>query len=275
MLSIRFRDLFLLGCFLLSSCAGRTEKTMDLVQQSGWKWFRSDDPTLPVSYAMASVAQSRELWIYLEGDGRAYLSPSQPASDPTPSDPIALRMALSDPDAERSVYLARPCQYEPDIRKVCSQDDWTLGRYSPRIIDSMNRAISHIKRERQAEHLVLVGYSGGAALAVLLASQRSDVKGIITVAGNLDTEVWARANKLTPLANSRNPADVAPRLYNMLQFHFSGGRDAVIPLVVAKSYQEKSGPSPRAKYITISDYDHECCWVETWPSLLQKIELFH
>jgi hypothetical protein len=45
---------------------------------------------------------------YQSGDGLAWLSSDVPSSDPTPLDPLALRLALAKP-ARNAAYLARPC----------------------------------------------------------------------------------------------------------------------------------------------------------------------
>ena len=50
------------------------------------------------------------LTVYIEGDGYAWKTRRSLSNDPTPTDPIALRLALQDP-AANLVYLARPCQY--------------------------------------------------------------------------------------------------------------------------------------------------------------------
>ncbi|MBY0406928.1 MAG: hypothetical protein K2Q01_04500, partial [Rickettsiales bacterium] len=48
--------------------------------------------------------------VYIEGDGNAWLTRSQPSPDPTPFVPVALQLALRDPSANVA-YIARPCQY--------------------------------------------------------------------------------------------------------------------------------------------------------------------
>ena len=51
-----------------------------------------------------------DLNIYLEGDGLAWVSRREPSRDPTPDNPIGLRLAAIDP-APNVIWLARPCQY--------------------------------------------------------------------------------------------------------------------------------------------------------------------
>ena len=64
--------------------------------------------------AFRSTAQriGGRLHVYLEGDGQAFVSQGGYASsDPTPRNPLALRLAIQDNSANAVVYLARPCQY--------------------------------------------------------------------------------------------------------------------------------------------------------------------
>ena len=48
--------------------------------------------------------------IYIEGDGRAWETKYRLSEDPTPSNPVALRLAAVDP-AANIAYIARPGQY--------------------------------------------------------------------------------------------------------------------------------------------------------------------
>lgn len=57
----------------------------------------------------APQKRSAELTIYLEGDGFAWFNPRQPPPDPTPLDPMALRLAQAQPSGN-AAYLGRPCQ---------------------------------------------------------------------------------------------------------------------------------------------------------------------
>jgi hypothetical protein len=48
-----------------------------------------------------------DLSIYLEGDGLAWVSRTEPSRDPTPDNPIALRLAAID-SAPNVIWIARP-----------------------------------------------------------------------------------------------------------------------------------------------------------------------
>lgn len=208
------------------------------------------------------------LRVYIEGDGLAWITPSRPSVDPTPIHPTGLALALADP-APNTVYLARPCQYVDDPH--CTPKDWLQGRFSSAVIDSTVEALDALKRRYKANHLRLTGYSGGAAVAILAAARRSDIEALISVAGNLETDLWTRHHRISPLTGSLNPADSAAALHGLPQWHFVGARDRIIPPIMAQAYATRFPPSAPLQLLIKPDYDHHCCWVEHWPTLLQEI----
>jgi dienelactone hydrolase len=99
---------------------------------------------------------------------------------------MALRLALLDPHPN-VIYLARACQYTPpELNPSCTDQYWSSHRYAAEVIKAMNDVLSQIKTKTKNTEFMLIGFSGGANVAALLASQRSDVRGLITVAGDLD-----------------------------------------------------------------------------------------
>lgn len=54
----------------------------------------------------------------------------------------------------------------------------------------------------------------------MLATQRTDVF-FGTVAGNLDTDAWAKMHGISPLAESHIPIAVTPSLQKLPQLHLS------------------------------------------------------
>jgi pimeloyl-ACP methyl ester carboxylesterase len=133
----------------------------------------------------------------------------------------------------------------------------------------MNEAIEKLKRHYGASELILIGYSGGGAIATLIAAKRSDIKTIITVAGNLDTDAWVRLYGLEPLSASVNPASVARSIRNIPQIHYVGAKDDVIPPAISQSFLQKMGSPNKVKVIELPNYGHVCCWTERWSELLK------
>ena len=212
------------------------------------------------------------LTIYIEGDGRAWLSRSQQSGDPTPTEPDVLTMAARHPPGSGPVlYLARPCQYTVrNPARGCYSRYWSGHRYAPEVIASVDTAIEQVKRLTGAKSLVLIGYSGGGVVAALLAARRTDVAELITIAANLDHAEWTRQEGLTPLSGSLNPADFTDRLQTIRQTHFVGDDDDVVSPRVVDSYLRRMADRSRTRVITVDGFDHDCCWVENWPNVLMR-----
>lgn len=161
----------------------------------------------------------------------AWLSRDRPSLNPTPINPIGLKLALSHPDSN-AIYIARPCQYT-DLNR-CKISDWTKGRFSSSIVAAVNEAISVIKDRLGSESLILVGYSGGGAIATLIAAGRDDVKKLITVGGNLDHAIWTQHHRISPLTDSLNPIKFVDNLKDIPQWHFVGSNDQIVPPMYLK-----------------------------------------
>lgn len=209
------------------------------------------------------------LTIYIEGDGFAWKTRFVPTMDPTPDDPVALKLALGDRHGSVA-YLARPCQYTIDIdRSLCRPIYWTLARYSEQVVRSMDEGVSTLKAQYNARRVRLVGYSGGGVIAALLAARRNDVAQLITIASNLDIDYWTRLHGVTPLRDSLNPAKLKS-LADVPQIHFVGADDKIVPRAVVESYLRSIGLDGGDSLHSIAKVDHQCCWPEIWPDLYQK-----
>ena len=259
------------GCVQIPSPVERKKSADDLAAQHAWVdlVIESEGYFLQTYRRKLSLA-SGHLVVYLEGDGLAWYSSTNPSSDPTPLDPVALKMAINHPGQQAAAYVARPCQYVWAQR--CQMSDWTGGRFSKSIIESTDQVIDALKRSSGATRLVLVGYSGGAAVAALVASQRQDVDALVTVAGNLDTNAWVRHHRISPLVGSMNPLDQASKLKEMIQIHFLGANDEVIPSTLVKNFTRSPVNSRLIHVSTQTGFDHACCWAQNWPLLWREVE---
>ena len=209
------------------------------------------------------------LTVYIEGDGTAWRSRSRVSADPTPKNPVALRLALRDP-RPGLLYLARPCQYLGRERLVrCDPSLWTSARYSQRVVTAMGRAITASK-ESAGDQLVLVGYSGGGVIASLLAARRSDVDLLVTVAAPLDLRAWTSHHGVSPLADSLDPAAREAGGAPPCAFHFHGERDAVVPPAIIEAYRRRT-EAGGTRFFTVRGFGHHCCWARDWPELLARI----
>lgn len=276
-MQLAIRRIGLVCCLLLSACTNipspalRRQLADTLAHQYVWHRIDIREGRFDlVAYVPANPIRSNTLSIYIEGDGFAWLTEEQPSTNPTPLDPLALKLALAQPEGN-AAYLARPCQYVNDEASNCSSRYWTQMRFAPEVITTMNQAIDVLMRRFGATRLMLVGYSGGGAVAALVAARRDDVKGLITVAGNLDPSTWAAYHRVSPLAGSLNPADEIEALQDIPQWDFVGQQDRNIPPALVKQFAERFPAAHRPTVLVEHGFDHHCCWVQAWPRIWQTI----
>ena len=262
-----FLALFISSCISNPSLHERKGLADELAQQNGWGKSTLNAGLFNLAaYYPSRITYSDNLTIYIEGDGFSWVTPSQPSSNPTPVNPVGLKLALAHNDGN-AAYLARPCQYVGEQDSNCHRRYWTSHRFSPEVIASSSGAIDKLKTHFKARSLTLVGYSGGAAVAALLAAGRGDVAKLITVAGNLDHDAWTRHHKVTPLTGSQNPADAYKALMSIPQIHFVGVNDTIVPPYIVEGFVSRFGGRNSVHFVTVPDYSHHCCWVKSWQEI--------
>ncbi|PCJ31074.1 MAG: alpha/beta hydrolase [Gammaproteobacteria bacterium] len=257
------------ACSSIPSSSQRQSTFHQLTSTNGWKTslIHTQEFDLMTAHSVV-IADTELLTIYIEGDGLAWLNKHTVSSDPTPINPLALRLSLNHAGAN-AAYLARPCQFTGGINaRGCNQHIWTDSRFSNSVISSSSVAIDTLKKEFNATKLRLIGFSGGAAVAALLVARRDDVSELITVAGNLDHFAWTQHHKISPLTRSLNPVDYLPSLAKVKQFHFVGSKDTVMPSFLAQQFVDKLPANSPAHVFVIQQQTHSCCWQEVWPELL-------
>lgn len=269
--------LILIASLWLQSCATPGANLSNLakgqgflksnVRAVGYDLTAFDNRALVAAVASVPDSKSTVLHIYLEGDGSPWKHRTIIMSDPTPRNPLMLRlMAL---DSQPSAYLGRPCYNGTSQDLGCENGMWTSGRYSNIVIESMASGIRALATRFSADELWLFGHSGGGALALLLAEQLPSVTRLVTLAGNLDTEAWTRHHGYTPLFSSRNPAR-QPLLRNSVwQWHLLGGRDSVIPPQLVRPFIARQS---QASGFILKNYSHGCCWESVWPAVLDALQ---
>jgi len=222
------------------------------------------------AWVPAAPRPAQRLAVFIEGDGRAWLSRTRPSDDPTPRRPVALELAAR--SAQPLVaYLARPCQELPaGARGNCEVRYWTGHRFAPEVAAALDEALDTLKQRLGARRLLLVGYSGGGNLALLLGARRSDVDGVLTVAGVLDHAAWTALHGVTPLVGSLNAAD-AEGIARLPQAHVAGADDREVPPVLAQRYVARFPPASRPALLVEPGADHGCCWAERWPALEPRL----
>ena len=211
----------ILLALLLSGCAWMRPSPSGFVA----KKIETEYLTFSV-WEKEGIEPGKPLRIYLEGDG-----------NPNPSDKIALYYAEQDPSTN-VIYVARPCQWSKD--KICQTkpEIYKEQRFHSEIIQEIEEVISYLKSKYKAPKIELVGYDGGATVALNLASQ-IEVARVITIAGILDTNAYTRQNGIPEMPDAQNPADKLSILAEIPQIHYVGGEDEITPRRGAERFVAK------------------------------------
>ncbi len=265
-----FISLFLSSCISYPNYEERKDSAASLAQENGWRKdvLKTDFFDL-TAYLPRKITYGENLTIYIEGDGFSWVSSSKPSSNPTPVNPLGLKLAFAHNDGNVA-YIARPCQYAGISPKNCRQKFWTNKRFSSEVINSTSNAIDILKERFRAKRLTIVGFSGGGAVAALLAAKRKDVVRLITIAGNLDHHSWTKYHKISPLVGSENPIERVEALEKIPQVHFVGATDKVIPSQIIEGFVSRFSNKGLVRIVTIPEYNHHCCWVENWRHLWSR-----
>lgn len=204
------------------------------------------------------------LHLYIDGDGRPWIERTQVAADPSP--PPGLVLELVRRDGSNARYLGRPCHHTA-FDTACDANDWTFGRYSDAVVTSMivaARALNSAGRP-----LLLIGFSGGGTLAVLMAERMPEVRGVVTLAANLDVAAWAAHHRYLPLIDSLDPAHLPPLRTDLRQLHLQGALDREVPTQTTDRFFTQQVSAERR---TIAHFHHDCCWMKIWPQVLTEID---
>lgn len=262
---------------LLAGCAvfDQSGPLRQRAAETGWTEHLSPQKTF-TTFALQSpgAATAGTLHIYVEGDGRAWARRTIPPANPTPRDPVALRLALADP-APGVIYLARPCQYvEGPAWQNCATDYWSTARFAPEVIADLDSTVTALIAALPGppgtgpRRLLLFGYSGGGTVAALIAARRPDTAALVTVAAPVDHAAWTRHHRVLPLSRSLNPADKPPNAFP--ETHLAGGEDEIVPPALARAYAARR---PNASVVVKPTFGHACCWADTWPDILTALNL--
>ena len=257
------RGLSALGVLLVVNCSSPSEHFDRQAEAFGFGREVVQGAEYPHAVYQKGGRASGTLHIYLDGDGLPWIA-GRPSDDPTPRHSLVLRLMQIDPAP--AVYLGRPCYNGFAASPPCASRLWTSARYGEEVVASMAAAMRRILWESKYYRVVWVGHSGGGALAMLLGERISQTAAVVTIAADLDTEAWATYRGFN-LANSLDPARRPPLRSDILQVHYAGGNDGVVPLAITA--QGVTGTA--AKLVVIESYDHVCCWEDLWPSVLARI----
>ena len=240
-----FLSFSLCGCTALISKEERIYRkntlarnlTDSIASPRGFVYEEIDTPLFRIAAWVKRNGCPDHIKIYIEGDGQSFNAYGHPTENPTPEGLFLRSLAFGD-KTDNAVYLARPCQYI--MSAACSQKYWTTGRFSVEIIDSMSNAAMRLARQEnctQAE-ITLVGFSGGAQIAGLMAALDSNlnVRKIITVSGNLDHPAWTRMHKVQPLKDSLDLNNWKNIFLEIDSINYAGEKDKIVPPSLIKAF---------------------------------------
>jgi hypothetical protein len=103
-----------------------------------------------------------------------------------------------------------------------------------------------------------------------MAPRMPSVVGIVTIGGNLDTDAWTDLHGYSRLSGSLNPSQQPALRPGLQEWHLIGVRDSNVPYSASQTYFERIPPERVIRY---AGFDHVCCWVREWPSILDSIVL--
>jgi len=215
----------------------------------------------------ALANQNMRLHVYLDGDGTPWYRKKWIAKDPTSRNPLILD--LMSMDDQPAILLGRPCYHNIDHKKSCHSKWWTSHRYAAEVVNSMVTALRYWLQDKAYQKLVLIGYSGGGSLAVLMAPYLEQVDVVVTLAANLDVAAWSYFHGYQTLSDSLDPADNPPLPISVCQLHIAGGRDAIVPPFIIEKYVEKQ---THADFMVIPGVKHNGNWTKFWPDILKRLK---
>jgi hypothetical protein len=203
----------------------------------------------------------KNLRIYFEGDGRAFIDRNTISSNPTPTSFFLINLIAVD-DSPNIIYIARPCQFVED--KKCEEKYWSNARFSQEILYAIDEVVKNFPQFK----LELVGYSGGGEVAKYIAAKNKNVVNIRTIAGNIDHKKFTEFHKVSALDESLGDEKLLFILENIPQIHFVGVDDEVVPAIIAQSYLRKLSKKSCVKIIEVKDANHQEGWQLKWGELL-------
>ena len=217
-----------------------------------------------VVMARRAAPHGEVVHLYIDGDGRPFVDRNTVAADPTPRSSQVLRWMLKDP--AEAYYLGRPCYLGLSAATACDYRLWTTERYSERVVESMVTAAENLLQGRP---VILIGYSGGGTIALHMAGRMQQVKGLVTVGANLDTDAWTLHHGYSPLTSPGVPGSMLEKLRDLPQLHFMGGRDTIVPVGLAAPLLARTRPG---RFCAVAGYSHDCCWTQHWPRFLAALD---
>ena len=209
---------------------------------------------------LSNQEQGSHLRIYVEGDGGPWIRENRVSVDPTPTNPVMLR--LMHDATHPAVYLGRPCYFGTATNQECEQRWWTFDRYGQVVVDSMCLAANRISGQRGVQSVELIGYSGGGAIVAGMSACTDRLVSISTIAGNLDPKAWAEHHGYSPL-NDLSPLAIRPN--EVKEIHWQCRDDLNIPPSITDDYFAAREGTIRH---IVDSCSHATGWQQYWSQII-------
>ena len=154
--------------------------------------------------------------------------------------------AIKSPRPSATPLLQRGVRYSPISHPPFTKGDaYSTNQPPPFYKGGCNGQISHPPFTKgdadppKRYQFVLIGFSGGASVATLVAGQRKDVVRLITVAGDLNHALLNQHHGTTPLRGSLNPSEDVDLVRQIPQYHWCGEKDVVVPCWTVDAFCKK------------------------------------
>lgn len=203
-----------------------------------------------------------KMTIVIEGDGYAWVNRYTLSDNPTPTNPIGLKIASS--IEKPTIYLARPCQYISDDN--CTPAMWSYNRFNNAVMDSYINALDIIKQQYGVKEFDVIGFSGGAYIALFLAVNRNDIKSVTTIAGVLDPDDWTNYHDISPLNIQHDITSLVSKSQNTDFIHICSHDDEIVPCQLTRMFLNNlnSQNTKNHQIIEHNNKTHEKLW-EMYP----------
>ena len=239
-MKIKSKTLSLLATtFLLTACSslpntpeGFTKSTVEAEQLNFVVWEKD------------TIKPKETLRFYIEGNGT-----------PNPQKAIALSLAKED-DFDNIVVLTRPCQYIDN--PICQNKSiWEEERYHPEILKEMQELTKYFIKKHQAKDIELVAYDDAAPIAFNIAQRIGGTKKIVTIAGVLDVDSYAKQNKLTKFKNANEVQNNHHFMATIPQIHYIGSKDEVVTRTMTERTIAKLNKPQNITVKVVHGFDHD------------------
>lgn len=253
---------------MLAACATPSERAIHSAMGSGMNVTIIDGTIYRHDSYYRDGKPGSKLLVFIEGDGSPWTDFGRTiATDPTPRHPLALQLAQETPGAV--LYLGRPCYFRVRDDVGCAASVWTSDRYSAQVVGSMAAAVNRFASAHGYPDVMLIGYSGGGTLGLLMAPRIPATSMVVTIAANMDVAAWTQYHRYLPLTGSMNPASEPPLSPSIRQLHLFGARDANVSERVNRRFLDTLTDEQIWRF---PSFGHVCCWVRDWSAIWTRIE---